>query len=316
MEWILKRKDVENSAIKLSNRFKKATIKQQNVCAIYVGTLDIFEELNIIANKNELNLNCTEQQEIELSLPVIIDREKQQDFASKVINYLSINNCENLYKDVSIENYQKKIDQLINLYDNKKNEIYFQLRSEKNKKTGKINPRVYLKFQKDSINYDLILAGLTNLNIYKEDTKIVVYFDFNKRKLDGKYDYDDPTIDIKYSSFNKEGKKIFGKSVRYERNENNRKKCLEYYGYKCQVCDMNFFDIYGERGREFIHVHHKEFLFLGKGKQKKINPVEDLIPVCPNCHAMLHKKDKDGNYVTFEELKKIITNYKKEHNIE
>ena len=37
------------------------------------------------------------------------------------------------------------------------------------------------------------------------------------------------------------------------------------------------------------------------------NPIEDLIPVCSNCHYMLHKKD-DIPY-TVEELKNIIKNY-------
>lgn len=77
---------------------------------------------------------------------------------------------------------------------------------------------------------------------------------------------------------------------RYERNPLNRKLCLASKGYNCSVCGMNFEDVYGEVGHNFIHVHHLiPVSMLGAGYI--INPVKDLIPVCPNCHAMLHRKN-------------------------
>jgi 5-methylcytosine-specific restriction enzyme A len=67
---------------------------------------------------------------------------------------------------------------------------------------------------------------------------------------------------------------------------------------------MNFEDTYGEVRREFIHVHHITPLHeIQMGYQ--VNPIEDLIPVCPNCHAMLHRKE-DGVYLTVEELKERL----------
>ncbi len=77
---------------------------------------------------------------------------------------------------------------------------------------------------------------------------------------------------------------------KYERNIEARKKCLEKHGYKCKVCKMSFEDTYGEIGKEFIHVHHIKPL-AGIAKEYKLNPEKDLIPVCPNCHAMLHTYD-------------------------
>ena len=91
--------------------------------------------------------------------------------------------------------------------------------------------------------------------------------------------------------------------TRYERNPYARKKCLEYYGYKCSVCPMNFKEYYGEIGEEFIHVHHLTPLSIYEGKEYQINPIEDLRPVCPNCHAMLHKRKIP---YSIEELKEII----------
>jgi len=37
----------------------------------------------------------------------------------------------------------------------------------------------------------------------------------------------------------------------------------------------------------------------------EINPIKDLIPVCPNCHVMLHTKVKNEAY-TLNELKNMI----------
>jgi len=90
---------------------------------------------------------------------------------------------------------------------------------------------------------------------------------------------------------------------RYERNPQARKRCIEKYGAKCYVCGLIFKDMYGEIGEGFMHVHHITPL----SQQKKAHVVDEanLIPVCPNCHAMLHR----GN-VSVEELQKIIKRHK------
>ena len=91
---------------------------------------------------------------------------------------------------------------------------------------------------------------------------------------------------------------------RYKRNPIARRQCLEIHGYNCLVCEMNFGKTYGEIGKEFIHVHH--LVPLHEINQKyEVNPETDLIPVCPNCHAMLHRK-LDGKYLNTEELKQLI----------
>jgi len=75
----------------------------------------------------------------------------------------------------------------------------------------------------------------------------------------------------------------------YERNPVARTKCIEHYGAQCVVCDFDFEGKYGDIGKGFIHVHH--LTQLSDIKQGyEVNPVNDLRPVCPNCHAMLHKK--------------------------
>lgn len=75
----------------------------------------------------------------------------------------------------------------------------------------------------------------------------------------------------------------------YERNPNARQICLEEYGFMCSVCNFNFELEFGEIGKGFIHVHHLKPL-ADIGNEYELDPIKDLRPVCPNCHAMLHRK--------------------------
>lgn len=84
-------------------------------------------------------------------------------------------------------------------------------------------------------------------------------------------------------------KKVFVN--KYERDEKARKKCIDHYGCKCSVCEMTFESKYGQHGAGFVHVHHLEPLHIS-AKQHEVDPIKDLRPVCPNCHAMIHYGDE------------------------
>lgn len=73
----------------------------------------------------------------------------------------------------------------------------------------------------------------------------------------------------------------------YERNPIARAQCVEHHGYTCKVCKFNFESFYGDIGKNYIHVHHLVSLSEIK-REYVVDPVNDLIPVCPNCHAMIH----------------------------
>ena len=90
----------------------------------------------------------------------------------------------------------------------------------------------------------------------------------------------------------------------YERSHEAREMCIAAHSCKCAVCGMDFEKMYGEIGHGFIHVHHIVPI-ASIGKEYKIDPVKDLIPVCPNCHAMLHHGN-NGHVLTVQELKKCI----------
>lgn len=99
-----------------------------------------------------------------------------------------------------------------------------------------------------------------------------------------------------------EGKSMEITQTRYERNPEARRRCLEKYGFTCMICGFDFENIYGKIGTGFIHVHHINQI-SDIGKEYEVDPTKDLIPVCPNCHAMIHSKRPA---LTIAELKEII----------
>jgi 5-methylcytosine-specific restriction protein A len=89
---------------------------------------------------------------------------------------------------------------------------------------------------------------------------------------------------------------------RYERDNDARTACIAHYGAVCKACNMDFGKTYGELGKGFIHVHHIKPLHT-IGAAYKVDPIKDLIPLCPNCHAMIHKCKP---ILTVDELKGLI----------
>lgn len=100
-------------------------------------------------------------------------------------------------------------------------------------------------------------------------------------------------------------------SNRYERNPVNRELCLMANGYSCCICGFDFEKTYGVIGHKFIHVHHIEKI-ASIGKEYFLNPEKDLIPVCPNCHAMLHRKDPPLRPDELQQILKKMTLKNKE----
>jgi 5-methylcytosine-specific restriction protein A len=88
---------------------------------------------------------------------------------------------------------------------------------------------------------------------------------------------------------------------RYERDPVARQKCIEHYGPVCVVCGFDFEKRYGAIGAGFIHVHHLVDI-ASIGGRYQVDPVRDLRPVCPNCHAMLHQ---ERPAMSIENLKQI-----------
>jgi 5-methylcytosine-specific restriction protein A len=75
----------------------------------------------------------------------------------------------------------------------------------------------------------------------------------------------------------------------YERNPQARTRCIEHHGTRCVVCGFDFGAVYGPAAEGYIHVHHLRPLGA-IAAEYEVDPVEDLRPVCPNCHAVIHRR--------------------------
>jgi len=95
-----------------------------------------------------------------------------------------------------------------------------------------------------------------------------------------------------------EGQRARVQIERAERNPAARRDCVRAHGVRCSVCKMSFEQVYGAIGSGYIEVHHLSPL-SGAAGERSLDPVADLRPVCPNCHAMLHRRAPP---LTIEEL--------------
>jgi len=91
---------------------------------------------------------------------------------------------------------------------------------------------------------------------------------------------------------------------RYERDPKARKRCIEIHGARCKVCHMAFSDQYGQAMAGFIHVHHLRPI-SELGETYEVDPHVDLIPLCPNCHAVVHSRTPPFSMDEVREMLKI-----------
>lgn len=104
------------------------------------------------------------------------------------------------------------------------------------------------------------------------------------------------------STGTKEGRKIDYYGFRYERNPQNRKEAIKLHGTKCFACGFDYEKTYGPFGKDFIEIHHTKPL-AEQESEIIINPETDLIPLCANCHRMIHHRNP---CLSLEELKELI----------
>ena len=75
---------------------------------------------------------------------------------------------------------------------------------------------------------------------------------------------------------------------KHERNPALRQLCLKHFGTACQACGMNFEAVYGAIGKGYVEVHHLSPISQTDGEHA-VDPTKDLVPLCANCHAMIHR---------------------------
>jgi len=107
-----------------------------------------------------------------------------------------------------------------------------------------------------------------------------------------------------------EGRKLLRLHVVRERSAALVKKFkASLSSLACSVCDFDFGRAYGAIGRDYVEAHHtKPVQNLEPGEKVSI---ADLVPVCSNCHRMLHRRCPP---LEIGELKKIMAEaYERQH---
>ena len=182
-----------------------------------------------------------------------------------------------------------------------------------------ISTRYYLDNIYSKLGIDALKKALQSVSLHIDYYEGITEGNVVKRKelLNEYLERYDSIIDAYFSEEISKDKKLTEGTTKsvlvniYERNPIARKKCIERFGEKCVVCDFDFEQKYGELGKGFIHVHH--VIDLAEiGKEYEVDYTKDLVPVCPNCHAMLHKR-KPAYRV--EELIEIIKKWLQQNQI-
>ena len=160
-----------------------------------------------------------------------------------------------------------------------------------------INSNVYI-FYREEDRSPFTFGGLAFSRQHKDETPIQITWGF-KGEIDARPEVLPEEV-VEPEKYVEGATKTISVNV-YERNPQARKDCLDSYGFACSVCDFDFGSDYREIGEGFIHVHHLKQL-ADIGEMYELDPIKDLRPVCPNCHAMLHKRRPA---FSIEELKEI-----------
>ncbi|UZX45223.1 HNH endonuclease (plasmid) [Agrobacterium sp. 13-2099-1-2] len=86
-----------------------------------------------------------------------------------------------------------------------------------------------------------------------------------------------------------EGAKVRVETNRYERDRRNRAAALAIHGYSCKACKLDMSERYGAAASGLIEVHHVTPVSQ-LGEDYIIDPRTDLVPLCPNCHSVSHRR--------------------------
>jgi 5-methylcytosine-specific restriction protein A len=90
---------------------------------------------------------------------------------------------------------------------------------------------------------------------------------------------------------------------RYERDPRNRRQAIAIHGKSCLACDFNFGERYGTLGDDYIVVHHTVPVSQ-MGNDYVVDPERDLVTLCANCHAMVHRQDPP---ISVADLRRILS---------
>ena len=102
---------------------------------------------------------------------------------------------------------------------------------------------------------------------------------------------------IPYEELISEGERKYEVTKSYERSQKLRNAAIEHFSHNgiivCNCCGFEFQSFYGNRfGKSCIEIHHLKPIFQYASMsvvQTIDSALKNLLPVCPNCHRVIHK---------------------------
>ncbi|HCG7136790.1 restriction endonuclease [Vibrio parahaemolyticus] len=193
--------------------------------------------------------------------------------------HLKKSDCANL---PFIEGERVNVDSLI---DNTRYQV--GLRMTRDNDYAWICPNAYAQGEKERLANVLSAIGLSaNDEVLVEYRNCILYVYGRSDFISNVGNSLPEEVDASYY----EGAKTRISVNKYERNQEAKVACLEEHGTTCVICGFNAEDTYGKEARNIIHVHHLTPI-SEVGSEYKVDPVADLRPVCPNCHAVIHRNN-------------------------
>ena len=152
---------------------------------------------------------------------------------------------------------------------------------------GKLSPLIFVRWDLQEV--DFVYLGQATIESYRDNASLPDGTPaIQVRFLLGHGNQGCPPpegVPIGYA----EGGRLSVEVNKYERDPRLRQICLKALGAICKICGFDFEEVYGEVGKNFCHVHHLQPLAAMEASHV-VDPLTDLLPVCPNCHAMLHAR--------------------------
>ena len=107
------------------------------------------------------------------------------------------------------------------------------------------------------------------------------------------------TTIIPYEELISEGERKYEVTKSYERSQKLRNAAIEHFSHNgiivCDCCGFEFKSFYGEKfGKSCIEIHHLKPIFQYASMsivQTIDSALRNLLPVCPNCHRVIHKNN-------------------------
>ena len=314
-KWISKIKSIKNVSLSLNNEnIKKQKNTLDDLLKSYQGINDLISIIdardkifNFVLIKNKFNvINPIYKDKFSNITPTSTSLKIKSEYKNISYAWLFRKNCLEICLEIPI-----KEENLSKYFDNLEKELKKYFKETLIVGRTKTKTIVYLSYAKYSLQWatntmnefiNVMNNALNNYYIDKKDNVNNNSLIDKKENIENKITVNifkksdnDNTVSIHY----KDGKEVSVQLTRYERNPKNRALALKYHGNTCLACGFNFNDFYGkELANDFIEVHHIKPVSSG---EYEINPETDLVPLCSNCHSMIHHEKNPPR--TIDEIK-------------